>query len=64
VGFQASHGITPRHFCLTTSADLLLVANQDCDPIVVCSLDSTTALLSELNRQAVPTPVCIVCSPP
>jgi len=63
VGFQDSLGITPRNFTLTTTGDLLLVANQDSDQIVVFRVDAATGLLTERNRQAVPTPVCIVCSP-
>jgi 6-phosphogluconolactonase len=63
VGFQASLGITPRNFTLTPSGDMLLVANQDSDQIVVFRLDAATGLLSELDRHAVPTPVCMVCRP-
>jgi 6-phosphogluconolactonase len=62
LGFQASLGITPRNFTLTASGDILLVANQDSDQIVMFRLDTATGLLTELNRQTVPTPVCIVCS--
>jgi 6-phosphogluconolactonase len=60
VGYQASLGITPRNFTLTPSGDMLLVANQDSDQVVVFSLDPATGLLTELQRHAVPTPVCIV----
>lgn len=62
VDFQASLGITPRNFTITGSGELLLVANQDSDQIVIFKLNTVTGLLTELNRQTVPTPVCIVCS--
>ena len=59
-GLQASLGITPRNVCLTPSGDMLPVANQDSDQVVLFSLDPATGLLTELQRQTVPTPVCIV----
>lgn len=63
VGFQPSLGVTPRNFSLTASGELLLVGNQDSDQVVVFKLDPESGELAELNRQTVPTPVCIVCSP-
>ncbi len=56
VGFQPGLGVTPRNFALTASGELLLEGNQDSDQVVVFKLDPESGLLTELNRQAVPTP--------
>lgn len=61
IGDQPSLGLTPRNFALTPCGALLLVGNQDSDQVVVFRIDPVSGLLHELHRQAISTPVCIVC---
>lgn len=51
-------GKTPRNFCVDPSGAYLLVGNQESDTITVFSLGED-GMLSEINRVAFPSPVCI-----
>jgi 6-phosphogluconolactonase len=59
LGHELTRGKTPRNFALTLLGDLLLVANQDSNTVVVFRVDSDTGALRHLRTNAVPTPVCL-----
>lgn len=55
----SSGGRTPRNFSLTPNNNFLIAANQDSDNLVVFIIDSLTGMLTKVDEQYVPTPVCI-----
>jgi 6-phosphogluconolactonase len=61
IGFEKSHGRTPRFFTLDPSGAWMFIANEDSDGIVTFRVDQQTGLLSH-EGEAVRTgsPVCIV----
>jgi len=53
-------GKTPRNFCIDPSGNLLLVANQETNEIVVFTRDKNTGKLTDSGKRiAVPNPVCL-----
>lgn len=59
VGHHPTLGHWPRNLALTPDGGLLLVSNQYSDTIGVLRVDRQTGLLSELNRIAIGTPMCV-----
>jgi 6-phosphogluconolactonase len=61
IGFEKSHGRTPRFFTLDPSGAWMFVANEDSDGIVTFRVDQQTGLLSHEGEVArTGSPVCIV----
>ncbi|MBN1599444.1 MAG: lactonase family protein [Bacteroidales bacterium] len=59
-GHKNTGGKTPRNFVIGPSGELLIVANQDSDNLVVFRIDAETGELVETGISVeVPTPVCI-----
>jgi 6-phosphogluconolactonase len=61
IGWEESHGRTPRFFTLDPSGARMFIANEDSDNIVIFTVDQQTGMLS-YEGEAVRTgsPVCIV----
>ncbi len=61
IGNQSTLGKTPRNFSISPDGQLLLVANQQSDEIVIFKIDAETGLLSFTGKKiTVPNPVCLV----
>jgi 6-phosphogluconolactonase len=60
VGYQPTHGKTPRNFNFDPSGDYLLVANQNSDNIVIFKVNRQTGLLTDTGKRIdIGSPVCI-----
>jgi 6-phosphogluconolactonase len=59
LGHESTRGAWPRSFALSPAGDLLLVANQNSDTVVVFRVDVITGQLTHLATNEVPTPVCL-----
>jgi 6-phosphogluconolactonase (cycloisomerase 2 family) len=61
IGWEESHGRTPRFFTLDPSGAWMFIANEDSDNIVTFRVDQQTGLLShEGEATRTGSPVCIV----
>ena len=52
-------GRTPRSFAIGARGDVVIVANQDSDSLVVFRVDAESGRLQRASETAVPTPVCV-----
>lgn len=60
VGYQPTHGDTPRDFAIDPTGTYLLAANQDTHTVVTFRIDPATGGLIETGQVAeIPTPVCL-----
>jgi 6-phosphogluconolactonase len=59
LGFESTHGKTPRSFALDPQGEWLLVANQDSDDVAIFRIDAQNGLLTYLSSLEIPTPVCL-----
>lgn len=62
IGYESTHGETPRNFTLSPDEEFLLVANQTSDNIVSFARDAASGLLTYLDEIEAPSPVCLVFS--
>jgi 6-phosphogluconolactonase len=60
VGWEKSHGRTPRFFTLDPSGALMFIANEDSDNIVTFRIDQETGMLSYEGGVRTGSPVCNV----
>jgi 6-phosphogluconolactonase len=61
IGYEHSRGEIPRFFMMDKSGELLLVANQDSDSLVLFSRNSSTGLLSYCGHLlGLERPTCII----
>jgi 6-phosphogluconolactonase len=59
VGFESTHGKTPRSFVIDPQGEWLLAANQDSDEIAIFRIDPKSGQLSYRSSAEIPTPVCL-----
>jgi 6-phosphogluconolactonase len=59
VGFEATHGKTPRSFTIDPQGKWLLAANQDSDNVAVFRINPADGQLDYLSTLEIPTPVCL-----
>jgi 6-phosphogluconolactonase len=59
VGFESTHGKTPRNFVIDALGKWLLAANQDSGDIAVFRIQPESGLLQYDSSMAIPTPVCL-----
>ena len=65
VGHQSTQGKTPRNFAIDPTGRYLLAANQASDTIVVFRVDAKTGQLHPTGHSvSVPSPVCVLMTPP
>ena len=60
LGYYSTGGRTPRHFGIDPAGNLLVVANQDSDCVVVLHIDQQTGVLEPAASIALPSPACVV----
>ncbi|TNE74508.1 lactonase family protein [bacterium] len=59
IGHESVRGNWPRNFALSPDERFLIVANQRSNNLVVFKRNTATGLLTFVDEQATPTPVCI-----
>jgi 6-phosphogluconolactonase len=59
VGHESTQGKTPRNFMITPDGDLLFVAHQDSDNVIIFKRNKKTGLLKSIGSISLPSPVCI-----
>ncbi len=60
VGYESTHGKTPRNFSLSPDENFLVVANQETNTIVSFRRDRNKGTLKFKDQVAAPSPVCIL----
>ncbi len=60
LGFEVTHGDSPRHFALSQDEEFLVVANQNSNNLVSFKRDKSTGLLKFVGEVEAPAPVCVL----
>jgi 6-phosphogluconolactonase len=60
LGFEPTHGDSPRHFSFSPDEDFLVVANQTTNNLVSFERDKSTGLLKFIAETEAPDPVCVL----